>query len=40
MDELIKYMTLEMLPDGLYRQIAEEIGIENFYRLTKLVGGE
>ena len=27
MDELIKYMTLEMLPDGLYRQIAEEIGI-------------
>lgn len=40
MDELLQYMKMELLPDGLYKQIAEEIGIENFYRLTKLVGGE
>lgn len=39
MDEYIKEMSPEMLQEGLWRQIAEEIGIENFYKLAVLVGG-
>lgn len=39
MSELSKDLTLEMLPDGLYTQIAEAIGTENFYKLAEVVGG-
>lgn len=39
MDELSKDLTIEMLPEGLYTQIAEAIGPENFYRLAEAVGG-
>lgn len=33
-------MTLDMLPQGLPYQIAKEIGIENYMKLAKLVGGD
>ena len=39
MDELLKELTVEMLPDGLYRQIAEAIGVDGFYKLAEVVGG-
>ena len=39
MDELVKDLTLDMLPEGIYRDIAEAIGIKNFYTLTEVVGG-
>ena len=39
MNELLKDLTLEMIPEGLYKQIAEEIGISNFYKLAEVVGG-
>ena len=39
MDELSKDLTLEMLPEGLYKEIAEAIGIGNFYKLAEVVGG-
>lgn len=38
-EQLSKDLTLEMLPDGLYKDIAEAIGIGNFYKLAKVVGG-
>lgn len=39
MSELSKDLTIEMIPDGLYTQIAEVIGIDNFYKLAEVVGG-
>lgn len=39
MDNFVKELTVEMLPDGLWRQIAEAIGVENFYKLAEVVGG-
>ena len=39
MDGLMKELTLDMLPDGIYKEIAKAIGVENFYKLTKVVGG-
>lgn len=39
MDELAKDLTLEMLSEGIYKDMAEVIGIDNFYKLTKVVGG-
>ena len=39
MDDLARGLTVEMLPEGLYKQIAETIGPENFYKLAKLLGG-
>lgn len=39
MKELSKDLTVEMLPEGLYRQIAEEIGVENLIKLSELIGG-
>ncbi len=39
MDELLKDLTLEMMPEGLYKQISEAIGVENFYKLAEVVGG-
>lgn len=39
MDKLSKELTIEMFPEGLWRQIAEAIGAENIYKLAKLTGG-
>ena len=39
MDGLVKELPIEMLPEGPYKQIAEAIGPENFYRLAEVVGG-
>jgi Mor family transcriptional regulator len=39
MDKLLNDLTIEMIPEGLYRQIAELIGIENLARLAELIGG-
>jgi Mor family transcriptional regulator len=39
MDALAKELTLEQIPEGLYKQIAEAIGVENLVKLTQLVGG-
>lgn len=39
MDELLKDLTLEMIPEGLYKQIAEKIGVSNFYKLAEVVSG-
>ncbi|GAB6158295.1 hypothetical protein JCM39194_14950 [Desulfotomaculum varum] len=39
MDALAKELTLEQIPEGLYREIAEAIGVGNFVKLTQLVGG-
>ena len=38
-DEWIKKLTPSILPDGMHRQIAEGIGIENLLELATLVGG-
>lgn len=38
-DDWIKELTPSMLPDGMHRQIAEKIGIENLLELSELVGG-
>ena len=38
-DELARDLTLEMLSSELYRQIAEAIGVDNLYKLAKVVGG-
>jgi len=35
----MKEITADMLPDSMYRVIAEEIGLENLIKLTKLIGG-
>lgn len=40
MDELVQELTVEMLKDGIWRQIAEVVGIEGLYRLTKKIGGQ
>lgn len=37
MDKLAEGLTLEMLPEGLYRMIAEAIGTDNFYKLAEVV---
>lgn len=39
MDELAKELTVSAMPEGLYKQIAETIGAENFYKLAALIGG-
>lgn len=40
MDEQLKSkLTIEMLPEGVYREIAEEIGVDNLLRLTQMFGG-
>lgn len=39
MDELAKELTVEMLPEGIYKDIAETIGVYNFYKLARVVGG-
>jgi len=39
MDEIWKELTPEMLPEGLYRRIAEAIGVDNFYKLACVNAG-
>lgn len=39
MDDFSKELTLDMMPEGHYRDIAVAIGPENFYKLAKVVGG-
>ena len=39
MDELLKELTIEMLPDNQWRHVAEVIGIENFCKMLEIVGG-
>lgn len=39
MDDLSKELTVEMMPDGLWRRVAEEIGVENVYKLAVITGG-
>lgn len=38
-DGFINELTPEMIPEGIYRDIAEEIGVVNFIKLAELVGG-
>ena len=39
MNELTKELTADMLPEGIYREIAEAIGTDNLIRLAEIVGG-
>ena len=39
MDELIKELTIEMIPDTIWRQVAEAIGIENLCKVLSIAGG-
>lgn len=39
MNNLWKELTIEMLPDNQWRQVAETIGIENFCKMLTIVGG-
>lgn len=39
MDDLKKDLTLEMIPAGVYREIAEAIGVDALLRLAAIVGG-
>lgn len=39
MNTLAKELQLEQIPEGLYKEIAETIGIENLIKLTQIVGG-
>lgn len=32
-------LTLEMIPEGTYRSIAEAIGVKNFLIMTEIIGG-
>lgn len=38
-DGFINELTTDMIPEGIYREIAEEIGVINFIKLAELVGG-
>ena len=39
MEDLVKELTIDMIPDGDNRIIAETIGVENYYKLCSVVGG-
>ena len=39
MDKLAKELTIEKLPDGIWKTVAEEIGIKNLCKLLELTGG-
>jgi Mor family transcriptional regulator len=39
MNELSKDLTIEMIPEGLYKEIATAIGTDNFVRLAEVIGG-
>ena len=38
-DGYINELTPEMIPEGIYRDIAEEIGVINFIKLVEIIGG-
>lgn len=39
MNDLAKDLKADMLPEGLYREIAETIGTDNLVKLAEIVGG-
>ena len=39
MDTFIKELKLEEIPDGPWKQVAEQIGVENLYTVLRIVGG-
>lgn len=39
MDNYQNDLSLEMIPDGMYRKIAEAIGVEHLIALAEIVGG-
>lgn len=39
MEDLVKELTIDMIPDGDNRIIAETIGVENYYKLCSVAGG-
>lgn len=39
MDELVKELTVEMLENDSWRQVAEAIGVENFCKMMEIIGG-
>ena len=39
MNRLADKLTIEMIPDGIWRTVAEEIGVDNLLKLAELVGG-
>lgn len=39
MNTLADKLTLEMIPDGIWRTVAGEIGVDNLVKLAELVGG-
>ena len=39
MNDFAKELTLDVVPEGVWREVAERIGVLNLYRLTELVGG-
>ncbi|WP_455437471.1 Mor transcription activator family protein [Hungatella hathewayi] len=39
MNKLAEKLTLEMIPDGIWHTVAEEIGVSNLIKLAELVGG-
>jgi Mor family transcriptional regulator len=39
MDDFINELKLEMIPEGIYREIAEEIGVANLIKLAEMIGG-
>ena len=39
MEDLVKELTIDKVPDGDNRIIAETIGVETYYKLCSVVGG-
>ncbi len=39
MDDFINELTPDLIPEGIMREIAEEIGIRHFLKLAELIGG-
>jgi len=39
MDNMVKDLTTEMVPEGIFREIANEIGTENLMKVADIVGG-
>ncbi len=39
MEDMTKELTIEMLPDNTWKQVAEAIGIENFCKMLEIAGG-
>lgn len=39
MDRLVEELTVDIIPDGVWKRVAAEIGIENFCKMLEIVGG-